>query len=67
MRILLVLSVSSRIKEIVEQGLELITDTDNAITSVIIQLLATLILFLIVRFCFWNKITKVLEEKENNS
>ncbi|MBQ6816954.1 MAG: F0F1 ATP synthase subunit B [Bacilli bacterium] len=65
MKYILILGVGDKIKEIINQGLEIILDTEHAITSIIIQLVATLLLFLAVRFLFWNKITAVIEEKEN--
>lgn len=57
-------NIGDKISDIVRQGLEILFDTDNAITSIIIQLVATLILFLCVKFLFWDKITKMLEDKE---
>lgn len=60
------LDVVDNLKDLVDKGLELFSDTDNAITSVIIQLTATIILFLAVRFLVWDKITKIIEEKEKN-
>lgn len=65
MKYILILGVGDKIKEIINQGLEIILDTEHAVTSIIIQLVATLLLFLAVRFLFWNKITAVIEEKEN--
>lgn len=56
----------SEINELVRQGLEIILNSKNAVPSIIIQLCATLILFLAVRFLLWGKITKVIEEKEQN-
>lgn len=66
MNYLLVLDVSSKIRELVEQGLEILINPENAVTSIIIQLIATLILFLAVKYLLWNKITAVLEKKEEN-
>lgn len=64
---LLILSIGDSIGDLVKQGLEILIDPENAITSVIIQLVGTLILFLAVRFLFWDKITKVIEEKKQNA
>ena len=64
MKYILILGVGDKIKEIINQGLEIILDTEHAVTSIIIQLVATLLLFLAVRFLFWNKITAIIEEKE---
>lgn len=58
--------VSSNISKIVNDGLKIITDFYSEYKSIIIQLCATLLLFLIVRFFFWNKITAVLKQKEQN-
>lgn len=65
MNFIMILGVAERIREIITQGLEILLDSENAITSIIIQLVATLLLFLAVRFLFWGKITKVIEEKES--
>ena len=67
MKILLFLSVADSISDLVNRGLELFTDTENGITSVIIQLCATLILFLVVRFALWDKVTKIIEERNQKS
>lgn len=56
----------TEINELVRQGLEIILNSENAVPSIIIQLCATLILFLAVRFLLWGKITKVIAEKEQN-
>ena len=56
----------TEINELVRQGLEIILNSKNAVPSIIIQLCATLILFLAVRFLLWGKITKVIQEKEQN-
>lgn len=58
--------VSSDISETVNDGLRIITEFYSEYKSIIIQLCATLLLFLIVRFFFWNKITAVLKAKEQN-
>ena len=56
----------TEINELVKQGLEIILNSENAVPSIIIQLCATLVLFLAVRFLLWGKITKVIAEKEQN-
>ena len=56
----------TEINELVRQGLEIILNSENAVPSIIIQLCATLVLFLAVRFLLWGKITKVIQEKEQN-
>ncbi|MDD2492966.1 MAG: F0F1 ATP synthase subunit B [Bacilli bacterium] len=58
------LSVADKISEIINDGLELILNPPGGFVSVIIQLIATLILFLAVRFLLWDKITAVLEERK---
>lgn len=58
--------VSSGIQETINDGLRIITDFYSEYKSIIIQLVATLLLFLIVRFFFWNKITAVIKAKEKN-
>ena len=65
-RLLMLSDVSSDISNIVEQGLEVITNFYQAYKSIIIQLCATIILFLIVRIFLWKKVTKVIEQKEQN-
>lgn len=67
MNILTVLSVADSMRDLVSRGLELFTDTENGITSIIIQLCATLILFLVVRFTLWDKVTKIIEERNQKS
>lgn len=64
MKYLLFLGVTDTLGELVKRGLELFTDTDKAFTSVLIQLTATIILFLAVRFLLWDKVTSIIEEKE---
>lgn len=56
----------TEINELVRQGLEIILNKENAVPSIIIQLCATLVLFLAIRFLLWGKITKVIAEKEQN-
>lgn len=58
--------VSSGIQETINDGLRIITNFYSEYKSIIIQLVATLLLFLIVRFFFWNKITAVIKAKEKN-
>lgn len=58
--------VSENIKSVVDDGLRIINNFYSEYKSIIIQLCATLILFLIVRFFFWNKITAVIKAKEKN-
>ncbi len=67
MNYLIFLGVAEKMRELVSRGLELFTDTENGITSVIIQLIATLILFLVVRFVLWDKVTAVIEERNKKS
>lgn len=67
MKILPFLGVGESISDLVNRGLELFTDTENGITSIIIQLCATLILFLVVRFALWDKVTKIIEERNQKS
>ena len=67
MNILPFLDVADSMRDLVSRGLELFTDTDNGLTSIIIQLCATLILFLVVRFCLWDKVTKIIEERNQKS
>lgn len=51
--------------EFLNEDLEPMEGISNMLTTVIIQLAATLVLFLVVRFCFWNKITKMIENRSN--
>ena len=62
----MILSVADKISEIINDGLEIILNPPGGFVSVIIQLIATLILFLAVRFLLWNKITAVIEERKKN-
>ena len=61
MKYLLFLGVTDTLEELVKRGLELFTDTDKAFTSILIQLTATIILFLAVRFLLWDKVTSIIE------
>ena len=63
---LLILSVSEDISKIVNDGLRIIQDFYREYQSIIIQLCATLILFLIVRIFLWKKVTSIIEKKEQN-
>ena len=63
---LLILSVSEDISKIVNDGLRIIQDFYSEYQSIIIQLCATLILFLIVRIFLWKKVTSIIEKKEQN-
>ena len=67
MKIVPFLDVADSMRDLVSRGLELFTDTENGITSIIIQLCATLILFLVVRFALWDKVTKIIEERNQKS
>ena len=67
MNILPFLDVADSMRDLVSRGLELFTDTENGIISIIIQLCATLILFLVVRFTLWDKVTKIIEERNQKS
>lgn len=60
----MILSVADQISNLIKNGLELLLNPPEGFVSVIIQLVATLILFLAVRFLLWNKITAVLEERK---
>ncbi len=61
------LGIAEDLGELVNRGLELFTDTESGITSIIMQLCATLLLFLAVRFLLWNKVTAIIEEKEKRA
>lgn len=67
MNSLIILGVAESISDLVNRGLELFTDTENGITSVLMQISATILLFLAVRFLLWNKVTEVIEERERKS
>ena len=68
-------AASAAIQETIQQGLgpiALLSDTEklsaNALNFAIdfgIQICATVLLFIIVRFLFWKPITKILEERRN--
>lgn len=60
--ILSMADAAEKIRAIVDEALGLITG--NGFTDLLIQLGATLILFLAVRFLLWNKITAVLEKRK---
>jgi len=58
--------VAQTIKDIIFAGIDLLEKgLGVTFTTMIIQLLATLILFLVVRFFFWNKITKIIEDRKS--
>lgn len=67
MKYFVMLGIAESMKDFVNRGLELFTDTENGITSIIMQLAATLLLFLAVRFLVWDKVTAVIEERERKS
>lgn len=64
---LVFLGIADDLRELVNKGLEIFTNPSNAITSIIIQLIATVILFLAVRFLLWDKVTAIIEERERRS
>ena len=63
---LILSEVSEEISSTVESGLEVILNFYQAYKSIIIQLCATLILFLVVRIFLWKKVTAIIEKKEQN-
>ncbi len=62
--------LGEKIKELLYKAVEFLDEAHrtealfNMLKTFIIQLLATLVLFLIVRFFFWNKITKMIETRK---
>ena len=63
--------LGDEIKELLYKAVEFLNENlssseklFNMLTTVILQLLATLVLFLIVRFCFWNKVTAMIETRK---
>lgn len=59
-------SVKDTISDLVNNGLRLIQDAENEWVGIVVQLVATLILFLAVRFLLWGKVTAIIDEKEKN-
>ena len=54
-----------KVKDLVNQGLRLIEDgLGITITEMLIQMAATLVLFLVVRFFVWNKVTAILDKRK---
>lgn len=57
--------LSQKIRDIINNGLEILENgLGTTLESMLIQLVATIILVLAVRFLFWDKITAILEERK---
>ena len=67
MKFFVFLGIADSLGELVNSGLELFTNTENGIVSVLMQMTATLLLFLAVRFLLWNKVTEIIEERERRA
>ena len=72
MRSFIILDIASDLGDLVRRGLEIFTFQEGSghahpIVSIIIQLVATIILFLAVRFLLWDKVTAIIEERERRS
>ena len=50
--------------EFLNKDLETSQALSNMLVTFILQLLATLVLFLVIRFKFWNVITAMIEKRE---
>ena len=50
---------AQKIRDYIDQALQLLNG--NGLTDVLIQLGATLLLFLAVRFLLWNKVTDIIK------
>lgn len=64
--------MSEEIRNLLNQAIEFLNEdlgTSQAISHMavtfVLQLLATLVLFLVIRFKFWNVITSMIEKREN--
>ena len=56
---------ADKVNGLVNQGLRFIEDgLGVTLEEMLIQLTATLILFLVVRFCVWNKVTAILDKRK---
>lgn len=53
---------AQKIRDYIDQALQLLNG--NGLTDVLIQLGATLLLFLAVRFLLWNKVTDIIEKRK---
>lgn len=62
---MIIASISQNIKDIVNNGLEILEKgLGTTLESMLIQLVATIVLVLAVRYLFWDKITAILEERK---
>ena len=59
----MIIASISKVSDIVNNGLEILKRSWTT-ESMLIQLVATIVLVLAVRYLFWDKITAILEEKE---
>jgi len=63
--IFMMASISQQIKDIVNNGIEILEKGfGTTLESMLIQLTATIILILAVRYLLWNKVTAILEERK---
>lgn len=60
------MDLSQQIKDIVSNGLEILEKgLGTTAQSMAIQLAATIVLVLAIRFLFWDKVTAILEKRKN--
>lgn len=56
----------AKVKELINDGIRFLSDKspDEFLYEMLLQLASTLVIFLIVRFLIWNKITAILDERK---
>ncbi|MBQ8292189.1 MAG: F0F1 ATP synthase subunit B [Bacilli bacterium] len=65
----MILSIADSVKNAIELGIDLLRDgagIDVTAITFIVQICATLVLFLFVRFFFWNKVTEMIDKRREN-
>lgn len=63
------LNIADSVKNAIDLGIDLLRDgagIDVTAITFIVQICATLVLFLFVRFFFWNKVTGMIDKRREN-
>lgn len=63
------LNIADSVKNAIDLGIDLLRDgagIDVTAITFIVQICATIVLFLFVRFFFWNKVTEMIDKRREN-
>lgn len=65
----MILNIADSVKNAIDLGIDLLRDgagIDVTAITFIVQICATIVLFLFVRFFFWNKVTGMIDKRREN-